>query len=360
MSTNRLQKLQALIAEEKLDALLVSQTENLCYLSDFTGSSGWLVLSANNSVLATDSRYTEQARRETDGFEILKVTGGPDKWLPSVTCERGLTKVGFEAKHTSFAIYRQLCEVFNSEYPTIQLIPIVDIVEKIRVVKEPQELELLAKAAELADAGFKYALSIIHPGMKERDLAWDIEVYLRQLGSESLPFHIIVASGANAALPHAKATDKVISCGEPVLIDMGARFQGYCSDLSRTICLGKSDQTFSRLYDLVLKAQLAAIAGAKPGIQGLEVDRLARNIIEEAGYGEAFGHSLGHGVGLDGHELPAISPGSASLLQEGMVFTIEPGVYISGWGGIRIEDMVVLEDNKASVLTKAEKLTVAF
>ena len=191
--------------------------------------------------------------------------------------------------------------------------------------------------------------------MTEKELAWEIEKFLRENGSQTLPFDIIVASGPNSALPHAKPSQRQINSGEPVVIDMGARVEGYSSDLSRTICLGAPDDTFKRVYDTVLVAQLAAIAIIKEDMSGAEADSLARTIIEEAGYGEAFGHSLGHGVGLAEHEQPRLGQNSTELLTSGMVFSIEPGIYLPGWGGVRIEDLAVMEKGKIRLLSKARK-----
>ena len=191
--------------------------------------------------------------------------------------------------------------------------------------------------------------------MTEREVAWEMEKFLREEGSEEIPFHVIVASGPNSSLPHAKPTERAIQCGEPIVIDFGARVGGYCSDLTRTLCLGSQDDTFRNNYDLVLGAQLTALATLEAGMSGEQADRLARTVIVQGGHGEAFGHGLGHGIGLAGHESPRLGPKSEDILDEKMVFTVEPGIYLSGWGGIRIEDMVVLKHGKAEVLTKANK-----
>jgi len=361
LTLNRLQKLRCIIAEKGLDALLVSQPENLRYLSGFTGSSGWLIISDTHGILATDFRYTEQAEKETTDFEVTEVKGELTHWLPQVIADLGWQRLGFEANYISFAIYQQLREAMKTKQLDLELIPTTGLVEHLRSIKEPGELEFIVKAVELVDAAFGKAESIIHPGMIEREAAWEIEKFLRQKGSEGMPFEIIVASGPNSALPHAKPTERVLHSGEPVLIDMGARINGYCSDFSRTLCLGKelkpASYQLSAIYDIVLEAQLTAIDKIESGIGGAEADHLARAIIEQAGYGNAFGHGLGHGVGLAVHESPTLGPNSSDLLTDGMVFTIEPGIYINGWGGVRIEDMVTMEKGKVRVLTKAKKDT---
>jgi Xaa-Pro aminopeptidase len=208
----------------------------------------------------------------------------------------------------------------------------------------------------MTDAVFDEVAVKIQPGMTEKEVAWEIEKSLRESGSESVPFDLIVASGPSSALPHASPTDRELLTGEPVVIDIGARCEGYSSDLSRTIFLGNEDKTFATIYDVVLGAQLTAIATMEAGMSGEQADALARTVIEQGGYGEAFGHGLGHGIGLVPHELPRLGRGSSTVLSDGMVFTIEPGIYIKGWGGVRIEDVVVLEKGKAKVLSQAKKL----
>ncbi len=359
MEIKRLQKLRHLIAEKGLDALLVSLSENCRYLSSFTGSSGWLLISEHHAILATDFRYVEQSREEAPDFELIQIKGELPDWLPDLVSDLGWRKIGFEADAVSFASYHQVSEAIKARGLNVEFIPTTKLVEHLRCIKEPQELDLIIKAVELTDAAFTYVKSLTHPGISEKEVAWEIEKFLYQEGSEGMAFDPIVASGPSAALPHAKPTEKIISTDEPVLIDMGARINGYCSDFSRTLCLGKNLKTvncqLSAIYNVVLEAQLAAIGGIESGMPASQADRLARNVIERAGYGDAFGHSLGHGVGLAVHELPSLAPNSSDLLTDGMVFTIEPGIYIAGWGGVRIEDMVTLERGKARVLTKSEK-----
>jgi Xaa-Pro aminopeptidase len=270
--------------------------------------------------------------------------------------DSGFKKMGFEADHVPFAIYQQLRKAVGNGDRKIQLIPTSGLVESVRAVKEPEEIKSIAEAVKLADAACGQAKSVIRPGTSEREVAWELERFLRESGSETMPFDIIVASGSNAALPHAKPSEKLILENEPVVIDLGARVNGYCSDLSRTFFLGDSDKTFSKIYDIVLGAQLTALAAIVAGMSGNQADQLARTVVEQAGYGDAFGHGLGHGVGLEAHESPRLGPNSSDLLVDGMVFTVEPGIYVSGWGGVRIEDTVVMENGKVKVLTRAEKI----
>ena len=352
---SRLKKLRQSLAHQEFDALLVSQPENQRYLSGFTGSTGWLLISASKALLAVDFRYVAQAKRESPDFDIIHIKGDIASWLPKLASDWRFKKVGFEADQVPFATYHQLSKATSNNDSQLQLVPTTGLVESLRAVKEPEELQSIVEAVRLADIVLDYAKSIIRPGATEKQIAWELEKSLREKGSEAIPFEIIVASGPNSALPHARPSERVILRGEPVVIDMGARVNGYCSDLSRTLCLGEKDKTFSRIYDIVLGAQLAALATIGAGMSGDQADRLARTVIDQANYSEAFGHGLGHGIGLEAHEAPRLGPNSADLLADGMVFTIEPGIYIAGWGGVRIEDTVVMASGKVKALTKAEK-----
>ena len=351
----RLRKLRTSITEKGLDALLLSQPENLLYLSGFTGSSGWLIISGQNAILATDFRYVEQAKGESPDFEIIQTKQELRDWLPGLVSDLGWHKLGFEANCISYDSYHKLSEAIKTRQVNLELVPTTGIVEQLRSIKEPEELGFITKAVELVDAAFEQARAIIRPGITEKEAAWEIEKILRQEGSEGIPFEIIVASGSNSALPHARPAEKIICSGEPVLIDMGARINGYCSDFSRTLFLGETDKSLQEIYNIVLKAQATAVERIESGMDASQADRLARSVVEQAGYGDAFGHGLGHGVGLAVHEFPTLGPRSSDSLADGMVFTIEPGIYLAGKGGIRIEDMVVLQNGKAKVLTKAKK-----
>ena len=351
----RLRKLRASIAKKGLDALLLSQPENLRYLSGFTGSSGWLLISGQNAILATDFRYVEQAKGESPDFEIIQTKQELRDWLPGLASDLGCHKLGFEANFISYDSSHKLSEAIRTKQINLELVPTTGIIEQLRSIKELEELGFIKKAVELVEAAFEQAKGIIHPGITEKEAAWEIEKFLRQEGSEGTPFEIIVASGPNSALPHARPTEKIICSGEPVLIDMGARISGYCSDFSRTLFLGETDKSLQEIYNIVLKAQTVAIERIESGMDASQADQLARSVVEQAGYGDAFGHGLGHGVGLAVHESPTLGPNSSDSLADGMVFTIEPGIYLVGQGGVRIEDMVVLEKGKAKVLSKAKR-----
>ncbi len=352
---NRIQRLRQALTEQEIDGIFVSQAENRRYLSGFDGSAGFLLLTQKNKILATDFRYISQAKNQAPDYEIFTITNDISDWFPKLSAELKIKRLGFEAGDISFALYRQLCDILNKGKSKIKLIPVEGMVESLRAIKEPEEIELITRAAEIADAAIEYIKSKIQPGMMEKQVAWEIEAFMREKGSQSIPFDIIVASGKNSALPHARPSTKTINKGEPIMIDIGARIEGYGSDLSRTICLGTPDDNFKRLYDIVLGAQLGAMAIIKEGMTGAEADNLARVIIEEAGYGKAFGHGLGHGIGLAPHEPPHLGPNSSDKLAEGMVFTIEPGIYLEEWGGVRIEDLIIMEKGNIREISKAKK-----
>jgi len=359
LAINRLQKLWSTISEKGLDSFLVSQYENHRYLSGFTGSSGWLLISASRTILATDSRYTEQARQETQGFEIIQVSGELGNWLPALVSDMQCHRLGFEATRLSFATHQKLSEAIKAKQSNIELIPTTNLVECLRSIKEAEELEFILKASELTDAAFEHVKAGLHPGITEKEVAWEIESFLRRNGGEGIAFDSIVASGPNSALPHANPTEKAIQPGEAVLIDMGGKFHGYCSDFSRTFYLSNDLKAINpqllAIYNIVLEAQLTAIDKIESGMTAAQADQIARSVIKQAGYGDAFGHGLGHGVGMAIHELPTLSSASTDLLADGMVFTIEPGIYIAGLGGVRIEDTVILEKGKLKMLTKSAK-----
>ncbi len=353
---NRLQRLrQALMAKES-EAILISQPANRHYLSGFDGSAGFLLVTQKQALLATDFRYIEQARAQAPDYEIFRTTGDMADWFPGLAAELELKSLSFEAEHLTFARYRQLNDILNKTRPQLKLVPVDGLVESLRAIKEAEEIELITRAVEMADAAYEYVETIIQAGITEKEVAWEIEKFLRENGSETIPFDIIVASGPNSALPHAKPTSRAIGSGEPVVIDLGARIGGYGSDLSRTVCLGSRDDRFNKVYDTVLRAQLTAIYSVKGGMTGEATDALARTVIKEAGYGEAFGHGLGHGVGLAAHEQPSLAPASSVPLVDGMVFTVEPGIYLPGWGGVRIEDIILMENGRARVLSRAGRI----
>ena len=355
MST-RLEHLRRKVEEKELDALLISTPENRRYISGFTGSAGYLLVSKDRAILATDFRYVEQAQAQAPDFQTLRV-GSDWSWLLEQLTQMEAQRVGSESQHMTVATYRQVTEALQDMPPERKpsLMATTGIVEGLRAIKDQEELAILQRAVDIADRAMETVIPTIQVGETEREVAWRLERTMRELGADSLSFDTIVASGSNGAMPHHRPSDRPIGGGEPVVIDMGAKVSGYCSDITRTICVGEADETFRRIYDLVLGAQLTAIATIKPKISGGDSDELARGVLEESGYGNNFGHGLGHGIGLAVHEYPRVGPTSPDSLEEGMVFSVEPGIYLSGWGGVRIEDLVVLESQGARVLTKATK-----
>lgn len=349
--SQRLGGLRRKLNEEGLDAILVSQAESRRYLSGFTGSAAFLLVSEHSAVLATDFRYVEQAKAQAPGFEIYHARGELSDWFAELVSSIEAKRIGFEADDISFASYRKLVANPGKR----EMVPAGGVVESLRAIKDKAELALIERAVAISDAACDEVVPALEPGITELEVAWEIEKAMREQGSQSVPFDVIVASGPNAAMPHHRPGDRALREGEPIVIDMGARVDGYCSDLSRTVCLGKEDDRFARVYDLVLGAQLTAIATIEAGMNGDRADSLARTVIEQGGHGEGFGHGLGHGVGLAPHELPRLGRGSPDIMEDGMVFTVEPGVYINGWGGVRIEDVVVLEQGRVRVLSRARK-----
>ena len=353
---NRLEKLREKLSESRLDGIIISQSDNRLYLSGFNGSSGYLVITRDKAILATDFRYIEQAANQAPEYEILRIKGNPAEWFPDLIYRLNIRRLGFESQVVTLAEYRRYRSTLTKKGVPAWLIATSEIVEGLRIVKDTDEIGCIEKAVAICDKAYTQVESKITPGMTEKQVAWEIEKHLRENGSETLPFEVIVASGPNAALPHHQPSERIIQAGEPVLIDMGARYGGYASDLSRTLCLGKPDETFRKIYNTVLDAQEAAVSIINKDMTGHDADSVARKIIDDAGYGDLFGHSLGHGVGLAAHELPYVSPSSKDILADGMVFTVEPGIYLSGWGGVRIEDTVVMENGQARAITQARKV----
>ncbi|OGO32630.1 MAG: hypothetical protein A2Z29_02425 [Chloroflexi bacterium RBG_16_56_11] len=355
---NRLAQLRRLFTGKEIDAIFITQAENRRYLSGFHGTAGFLFITGKRAVLATDFRYTEQAAKEARDFEILRISGDIAGWFPGLVSDPGIKRLGFETADVSFSFHHQLFDALKNKEIAVELVPVNSLVESLRAVKEPGEIEYIRQASAITDEAFESMERKIKVGMTEKQVAWELEKTMRENGSQALPFEIIVGSGPNAALPHAKPAERVIKQEEPIVIDMGARHAGYASDLTRTICAGQPDKKFKTVYSTVLEAQAAAISAVTTGMTGHQADSIAREIIEKAGYGSAFGHSLGHGVGLAEHELPRLGPSSTDTLTDGMVFTIEPGIYLPGWGGVRIEDTVVMEGGKLKPLTRARKLSL--
>jgi len=332
------------------DLLLVTNLSNIRYLTGFTGSEALLVLSPNDGWFLTDSRYTSQAADEVSGANVVEFSNKLES-LVTLLKESGAAKVAFEAGSMSVATWQELC----GKLPGAEFVPTDVEFGALRTVKDAGELAILEAVAGMASRALLKILDRVRPGARECDVAWALEVAMREEGAEGKSFDFIVASGERGALPHGRASEKELRAGELVTIDYGAICRGYCSDETVTVCLGEPDDKQREVYETVLAAQTLAIDAARPGMALKELDSVARTHIVKKGYGHYFGHGLGHGVGIDIHEHPTVSPRSSTLLEEGMVFTVEPGIYIPDWGGVRIEDTVVLEGGRARRITRVPK-----
>lgn len=353
----RLARLRAIMAREELDAFVTTQPENRRYLSGFTGSSGIALVSAERAVLATDFRYYEQMRRQAPSFDLAEVTGAATPVVASVLAELRAHRVGFE----THALTVETCEqwrrnkVHFAATPGVEWLPTTGIVEGLRQEKDAAEVRAIEEAVRIADEAMSHLMSWIKPGVTERQVAWEAEVYMRTHGAQALSFTPIVASGEHGAMAHAVTTDRPIGRGEPVVIDMGCVVDGYCSDLTRSFCVGEAGDEYLAVWNKVLEAQLAAEDAIHGGISGVDTDAVARAIIYGAGYEGKFGHGLGHGVGLAIHERPRASLTSTDVLTPGTIVTVEPGIYIPGRWGVRIEDMVLVTEGGCRVLTASPK-----
>lgn len=336
------------LATQGLDALLVSYPANIRYLSGFTGSAGLLLVSAERTTLITDFRYASQAPEETRGAADV-VVEPRNLWerCRALLTERSGLRFGFERDHVTVRDAERLAGLESAEP-----VPSSDLVEELRMVKDDGEVAAIAAAAELAHAALAELLPSLQPGQSELEIAARLEAGLRQRGSEWHPFQTIVAAGPRSALPHARASDRVLGRGEWLLLDFGAQLGGYCADLTRTVVVGSpADERQREIYGIVQQAQRRARDGIRPGMTGREADALARDVIATRGFGDAFGHSLGHGLGLEVHEAPRLAVTAEALLPAGAVVTIEPGIYLEGWGGVRLEDDVQLTPAGARCLT---------
>lgn len=346
----RLAKIRQLLIKKNIDAVLITNPVNRRYLSGFDGTSGLLMIGHERALLVTDFRYVEQAAAQAKHFTVHRWKDDLIQSLVPLIEETGWQTAGFEAKDVTFAVFTEMKEKLP-----LELVSLEETAEMQRMVKNSFELDALSHGAKILDEAFSYICSIIRPGMTELEIAVELEIYLLRQGAEEKSFRFIVASGKRGAMPHGVASAKEITGGEMVTIDFGAVFGGYATDMTRTVALGDVSKQRSKIYDIVKTAQQEAAFAIKPGIKCREVDAVARNIIEKSGYGKHFGHGLGHGVGLETHEQPVLNPRSETVLKEGMVVTVEPGIYVPEWGGVRIEDMVVVNNDGVEILTKSPR-----
>lgn len=356
---HRLSRLKERLVEENLDALLVLNQENRYYLSGFLAhdgqcdeSAGALIVGPSLHLIATDSRYEVQARHETNGFEVVRYDKGLAALLPQLLEDFSVKRIGFESRRLTCLQLERIRAKLETASANISLVPTDGLVETLRLRKDRNEIETISEALEIAESVFSQILYGLSAKKTEREIAWEMEKAMRESGAEAMAFAPIVASGPRAALPHAVPSHRSPGEGGPLLFDWGCRVKGYCSDISRTVYMGSPDEMYKKVFRTVLEAQRLAIEAIKPGVSTQTVDGIARQYIADQGFGGCFGHGLGHGVGLATHEKPHLSPLRPTTLEAGMVTTVEPGIYRPDWGGVRLENMVIVEEDGARVLNK--------
>lgn len=350
--SNRIENLLIKLDEKNMDAIIVYGEMNRRYLSGFTGSSGYLYVSKNRRAMLTDFRYMEQSREQCVGYEIIDHGDlGVIETLNQLIKEDGTKRIGFEPNGVTYSQYMELKKALNE----IELVEATELVEEIRMIKDDQELAVIKHAAAIADKAFEHILPFLKVGISERDIALEMEYFMKKNGADKLSFDTIVASGKHSSLPHAHPTGKKLEVGDFLTMDFGCIYEGYCSDMTRTVVIGKANEKQKEIYNTVLRAQEAALAFLKAGLLGRDVDQVARAIIDGAGYKEYFGHGLGHSLGLEVHENPRLSPKGFTKLRANMMVTVEPGIYIPNFGGVRIEDLVCVTEGGYDNYTHSNK-----
>ncbi len=353
----RVQAARKLLEEKGLDAAFIASPANIRYLSGFAGTDSYLYLSSKRQVILTDSRYTLQAEEEGKDCEVRTIKGERvyGVLLKELLEEDKVKRLGFEDGVMTWQFVKKLQEAAGDKWGEERWVPLGEELSLLRAVKDEGEIEKLARAEQIGDEAFSYILTQIKPGITELEIAAKLEYYMKSHGAQEKGFDTIAASGLHSAMPHAVPSEKVLEKGDFLTLDFGCKYQGYCSDMTRTVVIGKAGEKQKEIYKIVLEAQEAALAGLRAGMTGAEGDALARKVIEEAGCGDYFGHGLGHSVGLEIHEKPALSPKDQTILRPGIIETVEPGIYIPGLGGVRIEDMTVITENGIKNLTSSPK-----
>ncbi|PKR86041.1 M24 family metallopeptidase [Heyndrickxia camelliae] len=346
----KLEKLRKALQGNGIDGILITSPYNRRYVSNFTGTAGVVLITEDKALFITDFRYIEQASKQAVGFTIVQHKGLIHEEIASQVKNLGIRRLGFEQDYMTYSSFQTYEKAIQAE-----LVPVSNLIENLRLIKTESEIKILKEAADIADAAFKHIIDYIKPGLTELEVSNELEFFMRKCGATSSSFNTIVASGVRSALPHGVASEKVIEKGDFVTLDYGALYKGYVSDITRTVAVGEPSEKLKEIYNVVLESQLLSIEKIKPGMTGKEADAIARDYISSHGYGEYFGHSLGHGIGLEVHEGPSLSVRSDVVLQPGMMVTVEPGIYIPGLGGVRIEDDTLITENSNETITHSTK-----
>lgn len=349
---SQLSALRTLLTSQQLDAVLVSSRQNKFCHTGLLSSSGYVLITARSQHIIVDFRYYAELAAKPSHYQLHCSDAANTPWqiINQIVAAEGVQQIGFEGNHLSYDESQHIANQLNGSLKSINL-------DGLRQIKTPQEIAIIKQACHIADSACEHIRRFIQPGMTEQQVAAELEWFMRQQGADKTSFDTIVASGVRGAMPHAKASGKVINAGELVTLDFGAQYQGYCSDMTRTFLVPTTEtpHPLYEIYQIVLQAQLTAIAAVRPGVPCHVVDAAARDVIKASGYGEQFGHNTGHAIGIDVHENPRFSPTDTTLLQAGMLLTVEPGIYLPGLGGIRIEDVVLVTENGCEVLYQMPK-----
>jgi Xaa-Pro aminopeptidase len=344
---SRIKRVIAALGKERVDAFLITKAANTRYLSGYKGDDAALFITRKRRFFITDSRYELQARRDTKGFTVKIIKSSLAETVSDLARALKVKRLGFERDDLTYAQHERLAGKFSA----IELVPVSDIVERLRRIKDPGEMRLIRRSVLILEKALTRFKAILRPGLTERDLAAEMEHFIKASGGERSSFDIIVASGSNSAFPHARPTGRRVKLNDMVLLDLGVEYEGYNSDLTRVFFLGKINPRIKKIYDTVKEANRRSIQAIRPGAEISKIDGIARGFIRKRGFGAYFGHSLGHGIGLEVHEGPSISGRNHTVIKPGMVFTVEPAVYLPGRGGIRIEDMILVTKKGCEVLT---------
>ncbi|MCP2034928.1 Xaa-Pro aminopeptidase [Planomicrobium sp. HSC-17F08] len=346
----KLQKLRKEMEQQQIEAMLITSQYNLRYITDFTGTAGLALVTLHKAYFITDFRYTEQAGEQVKEFDVVQAKTNLLEEAAELAKNLAVKSLAFEKDYVTYAAFQDYQTKIDAE-----LKPISGLIEKIRMIKTPEEVSILKAAAKIADDAFEHICKFIKVGQTELEISNELEFFMRKQGATSSSFDTIVASGLRSALPHGVATEKKIESGDFITLDYGALYNGYISDITRTVAVGEPSGKLKEIYQVVLDAQVQAVEKIGPGMTGIEADAIARDYIKSKGYGEAFGHSTGHGIGLEVHEAPGLSFKSQTVLEPGMAVTVEPGIYLPGIGGVRIEDDILITESGNERLTHSTK-----